>query len=296
MTSSFSMSDLAILQYDNILTFHGQELQHDTSLKLAHLAQADAAGNRDMAVLADLTYKDSRSMRIATAIAMFYLPVNLVMVRILSFLKFLYLIDPLGTRGCKICYPVQDLLCRPTNFGVTNISHFSVLRLSGMERQLMRQTVQRCKCAARYGSRPWRLLCLPAVLRAGLGGGTGRKRRSQTRRLFKRLLNHNQILQIIEGVPGFLMMDELVHAKSEVLQEVRFEYYFEMIKSPSRLRGFTIKVILHHDCPYVTVGIRKGTWCPTELRVNSNYTVGKVLSILLKSIHLRLLGNSFGLL
>jgi hypothetical protein len=120
MTSSCSMSDLSIVQYDNILIFHGQELQHDTSLKLAHLAQADAAGNRDMAVLADHTHKDSRSMRIATAIAMFYLPVNLVMVRILAFLKFLYLIDPLGTRGCKICHPVQGLLCCPTNFRVTN--------------------------------------------------------------------------------------------------------------------------------------------------------------------------------
>ncbi|KAI1460048.1 hypothetical protein F4805DRAFT_13777 [Annulohypoxylon moriforme] len=67
------------LMYSNILTFYGQELQHDASLKLAQLAQADASGNRDMATLADLTYKDSRSMRIATAIAMLYLPVNLVM-------------------------------------------------------------------------------------------------------------------------------------------------------------------------------------------------------------------------
>lgn len=69
-------------QYENILTFHGQELQHETSLKLAHLAQADAVENKDMAILADLTYKDSRTMRIATVIAMFYLPANLVMVRI----------------------------------------------------------------------------------------------------------------------------------------------------------------------------------------------------------------------
>lgn len=95
------MSDLAILWYDNILTFHGQEIQHDTSLKLAQLAQADAAGNRDMAVLADLTHKDSRSMRIATAIAMFYLPVNLVIVRILAFCKFLYLIDSPRTSGVR---------------------------------------------------------------------------------------------------------------------------------------------------------------------------------------------------
>jgi hypothetical protein len=220
------MSNLAIVQYDNILTFHGQELQHDTSLKLAHLVQADAAGNRDMAVLADLTHKDSQSMRITTAIAMFYLPVNLVMVRILAFLKSLYLIDPLGTRGCKICHPVQGLLCRPTNFRVTNISHSSVVHSSSMERQLMRQKtiVQGCKYAARYGSQPWRLLCLLLVLRAGLGGGTGRNRRSQTIRLFNTPRTHNQIFQILEGVPGFLLMDELIDAESEVLLEVALEY------------------------------------------------------------------------
>ncbi|KAI0550438.1 hypothetical protein F4679DRAFT_542383 [Xylaria curta] len=73
------ISDDLKSMYSNILTFHGQELQHETSLKLAYLAQDDATGNKDMAVLADLTYKDSRSMRIATAIAMFYLPVNLVL-------------------------------------------------------------------------------------------------------------------------------------------------------------------------------------------------------------------------
>ncbi|KAK2603129.1 hypothetical protein N8I77_009609 [Diaporthe amygdali] len=73
------MSDDLKSMYENILTFHGQELQHDTSLKLTQLVQADAIENRDMAVLADLTYKDSRTMRIATVIAMFYLPANLVM-------------------------------------------------------------------------------------------------------------------------------------------------------------------------------------------------------------------------
>ncbi|KAI1737671.1 hypothetical protein F4680DRAFT_450635 [Xylaria scruposa] len=73
------ISDDLKSMYSNILTFHGQELQHETSLKLTYLAQDDATGNKDMAVLADLTYKDSRSMRIATAIAMFYLPINLVL-------------------------------------------------------------------------------------------------------------------------------------------------------------------------------------------------------------------------
>lgn len=69
-----------VFQYNNILTFHNQELQRDASLKLTHLAQADAVESKNMAVLADLTYKDSRTMRIATVIAMFYLPANLVMV------------------------------------------------------------------------------------------------------------------------------------------------------------------------------------------------------------------------
>lgn len=60
--------------------FRGQELQHENGLKLTQLVQADAVENKDMAILADLTYKDSRTMRIATVIAMFYLPANLVMV------------------------------------------------------------------------------------------------------------------------------------------------------------------------------------------------------------------------
>ncbi|KAI0115611.1 hypothetical protein GGR51DRAFT_503555 [Nemania sp. FL0031] len=72
------ISDDLKSMYSDILTFQGQELQRETSLKLEHLAQEDAAGNKDMAVLASLAFKDSRSMRIATVIAMFYLPVNLV--------------------------------------------------------------------------------------------------------------------------------------------------------------------------------------------------------------------------
>lgn len=75
-----NLSNITAAQYDNILTFRGQELQHENSLKLTQLAQADAVENKDMAILADLTYRDSRTMRIATVIAMFYLPANLVMV------------------------------------------------------------------------------------------------------------------------------------------------------------------------------------------------------------------------
>lgn len=75
-----NLSNITAVQYDNILTFRGQELQYENSLKLTQLAEADAVENKDMAILADLTYRDSRTMRIATVIAMFYLPANLVMV------------------------------------------------------------------------------------------------------------------------------------------------------------------------------------------------------------------------
>lgn len=78
--STAHLSNIVAVQYDNILTFRGQEIQYENSLKLTQLAQADAVENKDMAILADLTYKDSRTMRIATVIAMFYLPANLVMV------------------------------------------------------------------------------------------------------------------------------------------------------------------------------------------------------------------------
>jgi hypothetical protein len=92
----------------------GQELQHETSLKLAHLAQADAAGNRDMAMLADLTYKDSRTMRITTVIAMFYLPVNLAMVCTAApFLN--YNETRPGDDGLYNLPPSGDLLRHPTN-------------------------------------------------------------------------------------------------------------------------------------------------------------------------------------
>ncbi|KAF7527348.1 hypothetical protein G7054_g10483 [Neopestalotiopsis clavispora] len=74
-----SFAHMFKLLISNILTFHSQELHLNNSFKLAQLAQADAAGRKEMAVLADLTFRDSRAMRIATAIAMIYLPINLVM-------------------------------------------------------------------------------------------------------------------------------------------------------------------------------------------------------------------------
>ncbi|KAI0549993.1 hypothetical protein F4679DRAFT_544427 [Xylaria curta] len=66
------------LMYDGILKYHGQELLHNNSLQLTQIAQNDAHETRTMATLADKTFQDSRTVRIATVIAMFYLPANLV--------------------------------------------------------------------------------------------------------------------------------------------------------------------------------------------------------------------------
>ncbi|ETS86983.1 hypothetical protein PFICI_00811 [Pestalotiopsis fici W106-1] len=65
--------------YDDILKFRGQELLHDNGVRLAQIAQADSVENKTMLSLADKTAQDSRTMRIATLIAMVYLPANLVM-------------------------------------------------------------------------------------------------------------------------------------------------------------------------------------------------------------------------
>jgi hypothetical protein len=48
---------------------------------------------------------------------------------------------------------------------------------------------------------------LPSALRAGLGGGTGKTRRSQVIRYLTRLQTPDQIFQILEGVSGCILMD-----------------------------------------------------------------------------------------
>lgn len=58
---------------------------HNNGLKLTQIAQVDSAETRVMVSLADKSFQESRTMRIATVIAMFYLPANLVMVRIHSY-------------------------------------------------------------------------------------------------------------------------------------------------------------------------------------------------------------------
>lgn len=54
---------------------------HLNGAKLTQIAQADSIETKVMVSLADATARDSRMMRIATVIAMVYLPASLVMVR-----------------------------------------------------------------------------------------------------------------------------------------------------------------------------------------------------------------------
>lgn len=54
---------------------------HNNGMRLTQIALTDSAETKAMASLAEQTSQDSRTMRIATTVAMFYLPANLVMVR-----------------------------------------------------------------------------------------------------------------------------------------------------------------------------------------------------------------------
>lgn len=67
-------------QTKNILALCNRDVIIRNGLSLAQLAQTSSADNKVLAIMADKTQKDSRIMRIATLIAMIYLPANLVMV------------------------------------------------------------------------------------------------------------------------------------------------------------------------------------------------------------------------
>jgi hypothetical protein len=63
-----------------MLRLRNQELLLTHGHTLTKLGQAAASENRVLSVMTDRTRKDSRTMKIATVVAMFYLPVNLVIV------------------------------------------------------------------------------------------------------------------------------------------------------------------------------------------------------------------------
>ncbi|RSL46881.1 hypothetical protein CEP54_013662 [Fusarium duplospermum] len=65
--------------HEDILSFHKQDLSHRNSIRLTQIAEADSAESRIMASIAERTHQDSRQVRVMTMIALFYLPINLVL-------------------------------------------------------------------------------------------------------------------------------------------------------------------------------------------------------------------------
>ena len=64
----------------NVLALYNQEMTINNGTSIRQLAQAGAVDNQNLAHITEETRKDSRTMRIATLIAMAYLPANLVTV------------------------------------------------------------------------------------------------------------------------------------------------------------------------------------------------------------------------
>lgn len=69
-------------QNRTILNLRGQELSVHNGQSLAQIAQGQLEENRHMKTMTDKMYEDSRTVRIATIVAMFYLPATLVLVSI----------------------------------------------------------------------------------------------------------------------------------------------------------------------------------------------------------------------
>ncbi|KAF2259194.1 hypothetical protein CC78DRAFT_82270 [Lojkania enalia] len=61
-----------------ILEFRNQNVMKKNGIQLQRIAENDSKGKKVVADIAQWTYNDSRTMRIATVIAMFYLPASLV--------------------------------------------------------------------------------------------------------------------------------------------------------------------------------------------------------------------------
>jgi len=66
------------LTNEHIIALKNQDILIKNGVSLARLAQLGAADNRVMVRMADKTRQDSRTMRIATIVAIVYLPANLV--------------------------------------------------------------------------------------------------------------------------------------------------------------------------------------------------------------------------
>ncbi|KAI1323142.1 hypothetical protein F5Y16DRAFT_352757 [Xylariaceae sp. FL0255] len=66
--------------YTDIIHLASQDLIHQNAIKLSEIAEMDSRENKIMISISNKMYRDSRTMRIATVVAMLYLPANLVLV------------------------------------------------------------------------------------------------------------------------------------------------------------------------------------------------------------------------
>ncbi|KAL4966988.1 uncharacterized protein BDV14DRAFT_198452 [Aspergillus stella-maris] len=74
-----SMSDDIMSIYRDILNLHSQELIHNNGMGLTQLTKTNAVETKAIISLADRARQESRTMRIATLVAVYYLPANLVL-------------------------------------------------------------------------------------------------------------------------------------------------------------------------------------------------------------------------
>ena len=65
---------------DSVLEFRNQKTLQKTNAQLQRIAEHEAQETKAMSEITTLTYKDSRTSRIATVIALIYLPVSIVLV------------------------------------------------------------------------------------------------------------------------------------------------------------------------------------------------------------------------
>ena len=68
------------LQIRSVLELRNQDLLNMNGKQLHSITEANSRETQVMAEIAQCTYNDSRMMRIATVIALVYLPANLVLV------------------------------------------------------------------------------------------------------------------------------------------------------------------------------------------------------------------------
>lgn len=80
LLASNHVSKLTLQQVNHILNFRNQELVSNNGLHLSQIAETNQKDSRIMVDIAQSSSRDSQTTRIATLIAMMYLPASLILV------------------------------------------------------------------------------------------------------------------------------------------------------------------------------------------------------------------------